>query len=65
MMQAAIYKFLARLTASENKELPLASAFKCLTVDIIAEYFFGERYETLDLPNYDPPIFSAIGSALK
>jgi cytochrome P450 len=48
-----------------NKPLPLMNAFRCLTLDTITEFCYGEPMGALHAENLDIPLFGSFDLATK
>ncbi|KAK7905460.1 hypothetical protein LTR67_000182 [Exophiala xenobiotica] len=48
-----------------NKPLPLMNAFRCLTLDTITEFCYGEPMGALYVENFDTPLFESFDLATK
>jgi hypothetical protein len=46
--------------AGSKKTVDLTMAFSCLTTDVITEYAFGQSYNFLDSPTFEPNLRPAI-----
>jgi hypothetical protein len=51
--------------SNSKRKFDIMRATKCLTVDIISEYEFGESFDTLDTPDFDAPFIIAIETSIR
>lgn len=60
-VQAIVDRFVQRIDscAKRGEPIPLFYAYRCVTVDIIAEYIFGHQFNLLDRPDWGRAFYSA------